>query len=330
MEVSNMAHPHLINILDRENCVSATNGFYPDGEVMEEQRTLTMPEGENRLFCFTDSIMHPAKGETDEAVGLHEHHQGYETFFVESGGLDFYIDGKKTRVNKGNIIHIQPYEAHGMIFRDHTIYRGAFHNWNCVDDTAATTLLETHYPDAKKDPDFFALLIKNIDMYMRERADFVETPVTEVSAIRNPDRPMARFDLDGVTLKMLTARWENGGVNELWRAELDKGFHAEWDAFPETPELYYVVEGAIKFKVYDEEFTAGPDSIVKIPKYAPHSIVALEKSALYDLGGTTQWFALLQDRASILKFDPERAKDPATKAALKEKFGCQIKSFGIN
>lgn len=324
-----MKHPYLIHIKDPQDWLYHTNGYDKEGDVMEEQRTLTMPEGEHRNFCFTDSLMYPAKDLSGDAVFLHEHHQGYETFFVESGGLDFYIDGKKCRVDKGNIIHIQPYEVHGMTFRDKTIYRGAFLDWNCIDDSASTRLLEEHYPDAKKDPKFFSLLISNIDLHGRERADFSEAPASEVPAVRNPSRPMAEFKLNGVTMKMITGRWENGGIKELWRADMEKGFFAEWVDFPATTELYYVVEGQIKFKVYDDEFTVGPDSLVKIPKYAPHSFVVLEKSAMYDIGGTTRWYALLQDRASILKYDPDRAKKPETMAELKAKFGCQIKAIGL-
>lgn len=324
-----MKHPYLIDISNKDNWLFATNGYNPDGSISEEQRTISMSEGPRKLYCFTDSLMHPAQNLNPDKVGLHEHHQGYETFFVESGSMVFYINEKKTVVNKGNIIHIQPYEAHGMIFRDYTIYRGTFHDWNCADDSVATTLLEKHYPNAKKDPDFFSLLISNIDMYMREPADFPEVPPSEVAAVRNPDKPMAEFLLNGVTMKMITGRWENGGVKELWRAEIDEGFHAQWVDYPTMQELFYVTEGKIQFKVYDEVFTAGPNCLVKIPKYAPHSLVAQEKSVMYDIGGQTQWYALLQDCESIKKYDPERGKITENMDSLKAKYGCLIKSYGV-
>jgi hypothetical protein len=128
---------------------------------------------------------------------------------------------------------------------------------------------------------------------------------------------------------MITGRWENGGIKELWRAELSKGFFAQWQEYPTIQDLFYVQSGKIEFKVYDEVFTAGPDCLVKIPKYAPHSLVVQEDAVLYDIGGQTQWYALLQDRASILKFNPERAQKPETMDALKAKFGCLIKTCGM-
>ncbi|MDR1589634.1 MAG: cupin domain-containing protein [Oscillospiraceae bacterium] len=320
-----MKNNYLIDITDKENWLFPTNGYDQEGDVQEEQRTISMPEGPHKLYCFTDSLMHPAKStDPDGPVFLHEHHEGYETFFVESGGLDFYIDGKYCAVKPGSVIHIQPYQAHGMIFRDYTIYRGIFHDWNCADDSVATSLLERHYPDAKKDPVFFDLLIKNIDMYMRERADFEPAAPEDVNPVRDPGKPLARFELDGVTMKMLTARWENGGIKELWRAEMKKGFTAKWESYPTVQDLFYINKGLVRFKVYDEEFTAGENCLVKIPKYAPHSFIVEQDAVMYDVGGQTEWYSLLQDYTSIKCFDPEKAKNPEAIAALKAKFGCKV------
>ena len=325
-----MTHPYLININDKDNWLYPTNGYNPDGSLSEEQRTLSMPEGIHKMFCYTDSLMYPTQMEHfDGKVGMHDHHFGFETFFVEGGAMDLYIDGKRCRVEAGNVIHLQPYQAHGMVFHEPTIYRGIFHDWNCIDDAVATSSLEKHIPDAKKDPKFFGLLIANIDMFMREQAvDYPLAPISEVSAVRSPDAPLAKFELDGVTAKMMTARWENNGVKELWRFELEPGFFAQWEDYPAMQEMYYIREGAVRFKVYDEEFLAGPDSIVKIPKYAPHSLVTEEKTVLHDVGGLTQWYSLLSDRDSIAKTDPIRLSDPEATTALKAKYNCNIKSYG--
>jgi mannose-6-phosphate isomerase-like protein (cupin superfamily) len=156
----------------------------------------------------------------------------------------------------------------------------------------------------------------------------VETPVEQVSAVRHISRPMDSFRLDGVTMKMITARWENGGVNEMWAAEMEPGFYAEWVEFPTENEMYYVTEGEIKFKVYDEEFVAYPECFVKIPLYASHSIHALKRSVMYDINGLPRWQAFLQDRAGILN-DPARANDLDVMEKLKLKFGVQVKSIGM-
>ena len=325
-----MKHPYLIDLFDKDNWLYPTASFNSDGGIMEEQRTITMPEGVHRLFTYTDSVMHRSlEQDTNGRIFMHDHHDGYETFFVESGSMTLFIDGKKCLVEKGNIIHLQPYQAHGMIYHDDVIYRGAFHDWNCIDDAVSTSLLETYHPDAKKYPEFMGMLMENIDMYFREAAaDYIESPASEVTAVRNPARPLQQFSFDGCVMKMITARWENGGVNELWLAELEPGFTAEWVDYPSAQELYYINKGEIKFKVYDTEFTAGQDCLVKIPKYAPHSMEALKQSAIYDVGGLTKWQAFLGDYVSVKKYDPERLKDDAAMAALRKKYGCNIKSIG--
>jgi quercetin dioxygenase-like cupin family protein len=323
-----MNNPYLRDMRDSGCWLYPTVAKDSSGNVGEEQRTIVMPEGPHRRFTFTDSLMHPSPPAKDGAIGLHEHWQGYETFFVDSGSLDFYINGQKCRVKAGDIIHMQPYEAHGFVFLDRVRFRGAFLNWNCADDAFATNLMEQHVPDAKSDPKYFGILLKNIDLHMREAADCVEVPAEECRAVRNPDRPLAEFRLDGATAKMLTARWENGGLRELWRFEMEPGFRAEWKDYPESTEVYYVTEGKIRFRVYDEEFVAERDCVVYVPKYAPHGFEVVEKAALYDIGGVTRWYALFQDYFSLLKRSPERLSDGKTLDALKEKYGCPVKAAG--
>lgn len=324
-----MKHPYLIDLNDEENWLYAQMlGAKPDGTRGEDQRTILHGQGAHRLFLVTDSVMYPGD---DKDMHFHEHLTGYEYFFVDSGGMDLYVDNKKTYVEPGSIIHLQPHQAHGMSFRAPTKYRGFFHDMRNSDSSYERYLLRMNRPDVAKSPDYFARFITpEHDSARRECFEWVEVPASEVSAVRHISRPMAEFKLDGVTMKMITARWENAGVLEIWAAEMEKGFFAEWVEFPDMTEMYYITSGKIQFKVYNEEFSAYPECIVKIPRYASHSIKALEDSVMYDMGGLTRWHALLQDRGGILKNDPERAKLPETFEDLKAKYGCQIKAYGLD
>lgn len=322
-----MKHPYLIDLNNRENWLYPIELIGPNGIKGEDQRTINMAEGPRKLFCVTDSVMYPHE---PGKLHCHEHQIGYEDFFVDSGGLDLYINGKKTYVAPGNIIHLQPFEAHGMNFHAPTKYRGFFHDLRNSDYAPERAILQAKKPDAMKDPEFTKLRMGNADIMMREQPEWLEVLPEQVAAVRNIDRPMAAFELKGITMKMITARWENGGVNEMWAAEMEPGFHAEWDEYPTDTEMYYVTAGKIKFRVYDEEFIAYSECVVKIPKFASHSILAQTKAVMYDIGGLTRWYAFLQDRSSIMKYDPERANKPETLADLKVKFGCQIKSIGLD
>jgi len=138
---------------------------------------------------------------------------------------------------------------------------------------------------------------------------------------------MAKFEINGAVMKMITARWENGGKKEIWLAEMEPGFYAEWDGYPTTQDLFYVTEGKIKFRVYDTEFVAEKDCLVKIPKYAPRAFEVLEQASMYDVGGITRWYALLQDFSALKKFKPEEATKEAFDE-MRKRFGCQVKEYG--
>jgi mannose-6-phosphate isomerase-like protein (cupin superfamily) len=324
-----MKHPYLIDLNNEENWLNPQVLRRPDGTPGEDQRTINIGEGVHRLFCVTDSIMYPSDLK-NSVMHFHEHTEGYEYFFVDSGGMDLYVDCKKTYVAPGSIIFFQPLQAHGMSFRAPSKYRGVFHDMKNSDTANERAILRKNRPEVVNAPDYFKRFVASQhDTVMREPFPCEEVPVEQVSAVRHIDRPLIQFKLDGVTMKMITARWENGGVNEMWAAEMAPGFHAEWVEYPAENEMYYITEGEIEFKVYDEVFTAYPECFVKIPLYASHRIKAVKKSVMYDIGGLTRWQALLQDRSGILN-DPERAKDPEVMEWLKAKYGCQIESYGLS
>ena len=317
----------LIDMNDKANWLyESTSPPTAGGHIIEENRVILMPEGEHKLFAFTDAVMHHVP---DGQIGEHEHHIGYETFFVDSGSMDFYCLGEYCELKKGDLVHIQPYVSHGMSFHEDTRYRGIFQDWGIIDNFHEVFALRKFDPDASAKMMEQGVRMGAMDMYRREKADYKKVPPESISAVRNPSRPLKEFKLDGVTMKMIVGRWECGGVREIWRAEMKKGFHAEWVDFPTLPELFYVTEGTVKFKVYGEEYTAFPDCLVKIPKLAPHSLIAETDAAMYDLAGLTCWYGFLHDLSAIKKSDPGKAKDPEFLKELRAATDCMIKSIGV-
>jgi quercetin dioxygenase-like cupin family protein len=319
---------YLIDLNDPENFIAPVTIKAPDGYVLEDQHTLIMPEGPRRHFTMTDSVMHTTRPGADPHY--HEHYWGYEVFFVDSGGMDVYINGQKAYIKPGSILFLQPYQAHGMFFYADTKYRGFFHDLPYNDEGEAGMLLRKYHPDYMTDPEFPVEIRPLSDHFLREPPyDFKEVPPEECQPIRHKDRPMAQFELPGAAMKMLAGRWENGGLCELWCFEMKKGFYAESYPFPANADLYYVTDGEVKFKVYDEEFVAKAEHLVKIPKYAPRSFEALTESVMYDVGGLPRWYAYLADRESVMALDPERAAKPETLDELRKKLGVHYKEFGV-
>ena len=318
---------YLIDLNDPENFINPLELKGPDGYIGEHQHTIFMPEGERKHFTMTDSIMHTTRPGSDPH--FHEHRVGYEIFFVDSGGMDIFIDKQKAYIKPGSVLFMQPFQAHGMNFHADVKYRGFFHDLPYNEEGEAGMLLRKYSPDFMTDPEFPKEIMPAGDHHLREPYyNFKEVPPEECKPIRHRERPMVQYDMPGAVFKMLAGRWESGGLCELWCFELEKGFFAESYPYPGTQDLYYVTEGEIKFKVYDEEFVAKTEHLVKIPKYAPRSFEALTDAVMYDVGGLPRWDAYLADRESVLALDPERAAKPETLDGLQKKFGIPYNKFG--
>jgi quercetin dioxygenase-like cupin family protein len=325
-----MASVFLIDLNDQKNRKDVAIGRTPDGRIGSEVAAIIPPEGPRQMFWMLDTVMFamPEGTDPDKNHMPHEHRFGYETFFVDGGKFWLYIEGMKTLVTKGDILHLQAAQIHGMAFLEDTKYRGTYHDLTVDPNGPALNNVLAHMPEVKDDPDFMKLMpsVKGgLDMVPHERSLFREVPAQQCPAVRNPKRPLAEYRLDGVTMKILTQRWENAGANELCCAEMEPGFKAEWVKYPKNRELFYLRSGQIKFNVMGEEFVAHDECIINIPKFAPHSLEVLAKAELYDLGGLTFWSSFMHDYMSIKTYDPERFNNPEVISALKDKFNCQIK-----
>jgi len=300
----------------------------PDGKPSEEMAVFIVPEiiDGHKLFGMTDSIMFSSEG---HEMPFHQHRTGYETWFVDSNAMDISINGLVTRVEPGSFFHLQPYMIHRMYMYGDVKFRGFFQDWTGADSVPYTQLMEYYQPGLKAKFKQTAFFTEAGDHFIHEPMDCVRVPNEQMPAVRHPDRPLAKFELEGVTIKLMVGRWECGGVREINYFEFEKGFKAETVDFPAYRELYYVREGQIKFKIFNDEFVAYPECLVDIPKYIPHSMEALTKAAMYDIGGLTCWYDTLHDYTTILKKFPEKAKDPVEIEKRRALNRFQIKSFGL-
>ena len=316
---------YLYDLNDPKNFIEQVDMKRPDGRVFEHQHTILMPENPRRNFCMTDSIM--LKSPEGSPPAMHVHRESYEIFFVDSGGMDSYVNGQKAYVKPGSILFYQPFQAHGAYFHENVKFRGFFHDRPYYEEGDAYFLLHSSNPDFLLDPELPLDNLPMKDFIDRETPyNYKEVPPEQCSCIRHRERPMAQFNLEGgCTAKMLTGRWENSGLCEMWCFEMKKGFSAESDKYPKITDLYYVTEGEIKFRVYNEEFIAKTEHVVKIPRWTPRRFEALTDAVMYDVGGMPMWYSYFLDRESIHGLAPERAKDPKTWETLRKKFDIHYK-----
>ena len=304
--------------------------FFPNGAISSEAGSVVDPAGPHLLYWMLDTVMYkvPEGTDIDTAHMSHVHRNGYETFFVDSGSLYLFINGQKCLVKKGDIVQLQAGQAHGMYFLEETKWRGTYLDYVVPTEMNDALRVMAMMPELADDPELKALN-PGMDNIKLEPLNYKEVPAEECWAVKNIDRPHAEYKFDGVTMKVIVERWENGGTKEMCCAVMEPGFTAEWEKYPRLRELFFVRSGKVKFKVMNEEFIADDECVVDIPRYAPHSIEVLEKTEMFDLGGQTMWSLFLQNYESIRNRAPERLNDPATLQALKDKFDCPIKSIGM-
>ena len=320
-----MEYQYLIDVNDEKNWLYPIINREANGNVWEEARTVHFPMGKESLMRVTDSVFHP-----QPSAHCHYHRNAYEIFFWSMAPFDFYSGGKVAEVQPGSITLHRPYDAHGFAFRDLTRKVGFFHRMDMtLDDGMCGALLREKRPDARKRPDFPKVGPVLPDIARAEDpVDYKRVDWKEMDSVRHISRPLAVEHFDGVTMKMLIARWETGGVKEVWAAEMERGFTACSNPFPLKTEMLYVTEGEVKFTVYDDTFVAHRECIVKLPKYGEYRIEALTDAVVYDVNGQTEWFGLFRDLSSIRCTDPARLADGEAMRELRFRHNREIRAIG--
>lgn len=324
-----MENKYLYDLNDRASSWrNAVTEYREDGSENFTVARIIEPEGPRMIYWMMDDYSNADTKDTDHNVSqfTHWHRAGYETFFVDSGSLWLYINGQKAKASKGDIVHLQAGQNHGMGWLEDTKWRGTYSDLLVPQETREVANVIAHMPEYKNDPELKAF-DKGMDHVDSEPFLCKEVPTEQCLAIKNPSRPWASYDFDKLTVKTIVERWENGGKKELTLFSMKAGFTAQWEKFPRYRELLYVRSGKVKFNVMHDEFIAHDECVVDIPRFAPHSLEALEDSEVYDLGGLTMWSLFMQSYASIKYYDPERLAKPETLAKLREEFNVPVISI---
>lgn len=322
--------PYVIDLDDHEGSgIPTMIRYHANGEKEEEMSPVLDGEGPHGLYNVTDTVMckMPTGVTPEEASGMaHMHTCGYETFFVDSGKMLLYVDGQRTVVETGDIVHLQAGQMHAMASLEDVKWRGFFHDLDSFADGAQVTAVTQRIPSAAGDPAFNAA--KQARDFIRcERPVYVDVPPEAMGAVKNPKRPLAAYEFEGFTAKVIVPRWENAGVTECLLAEAEAGVSFRW-GYHRVREQYYVRRGRVKLSIFGEEHIAGKACLINVPKLAPYTLTVLEDAEIYDMGGQTRWHAYLRDLASVRAYDSARLTDKAAMEELKAKYGIELESAG--
>jgi mannose-6-phosphate isomerase-like protein (cupin superfamily) len=129
-----------------------------------------------------------------------------------------------------------------------------------------------------------------------------------------------------MTIKARAA--DTGGALGLVEGTFYEGFGPPLHVHHREDEGMLVLEGEIRFRQGMEDFIAGPDTLVWVPREVPHAFRVQSPSAralvIVSPGGLEQMFAEGGVPVSEAAEPPTQEYDPDAARALAEKFGFDV------
>lgn len=296
----------------------------------EHVHQFTWPEGPMMKNECSDTIYDNAT-----VTPYHEHTHGVEIFIISRGHVEATIRNKRTMVDKGDIILIQPYEGHGFIHYDDgegMVWRETFQEIDMSGGIERKCRIKDNYGDELYyEPEFRKRYLAANGDIARTAPEPVDVPKEQVPEIRPYDFGMSVYQFGKLTLKQKVGRWETHGVKEVWQMHAGKGVKLEWNDPYGASEIFLVVKGKTHWKVLDEEFDATGDCYVKVPPYAKHSVEVLaDDTEIIHLGCSCYLNDMLEEYTALCKREPERMADPEEAKKLARRFNCYLTGYVVD
>ena len=279
-------------------------------------------QGPRLINELADTIYHK-----DAVERYHEHRIGYETFLIDGGSAEVFINGKTAVIEKGDMIQIRPLVGHGFhLLEEGTIWREMFQDLNLYAIEEETDTLRTYSPEYFNDPDFKARRLE------RAGVSFLEAPVCQpVSKYDIPElRPKGwainSFTFPDAEFHLKVGRWETDGVKEIWEIAPRNGLRVDWQIPHPDTDLFLVTSGAVRVQADgDHDFVAREHEIINIPPFYKHSITVLEDDTrLLAYNVQSHLLHILQQFKYDGVHDPEKLKDQAYVESVLRGFNCWV------
>jgi quercetin dioxygenase-like cupin family protein len=121
---------------------------------------------------------------------------------------------------------------------------------------------------------------------------------------------------------------DTGGSLGLVEGQFYRGFGPPLHVHSREDEAFYILEGEIRFRQGEEDFTAGTGDWVWGPRGVPHAFKVVSETAralvLVTPGGFEEMFVVGGTPAAGTAAPPSQAYDPAAAAALAERFEFEV------
>lgn len=245
-------------------------------------------------------------------VPYHEHEAGYETFLIDGGAIEIHAMGKYVVAKKGDLVHIPPYMPHSIkILEDNSIWRGFLQEIFMVQMMYDEFRLRAHTPNPMDDPEFRK---KNTARHKSMFYSFVPydipVPAEEVPTVRPYDFGFAKYQFNGIDLRLKVGRWETHGSKEVWQMRMKKGYTISWDGINPYDNLFDVFSGSVEVTLEGHEpFIANARDLLRIPKWIAGKFTMLEDTVLLDVYCQGALLRSLDELNGIKASAPEKLVD---------------------
>lgn len=271
----------------------------------------------------------------DDKVNYHYHDHGYELFTILSGSVECVLGGKRCIAHTGDMILVKPFTPHAFAYlEDGTVWQEVILELSLYENERSLGRVVQNCPEKLEDPEFMRRFQAG-----NGRRDYPGFPVLDSELVEPRDMPTFRakgdsyksYSFPGITCNMKFAKWDLGGVKEVWELVLDQGYTLKWE-FVHTPDLFIVKEGSVRVEVQNcETQIARKGDIIHIPSYTRHTITALEKNTvLHDFNCEMDLLMMLEELTLRSASNPALRTDEEFLAALKESHGCPVAWAGYS
>lgn len=203
-------------------------------------------------------------------IPYHYHEKGFLTFLIEKGVIKVTLNGKAFTLEEGDIVNFEPFCPYGY------------------EIAAANTQIKEMYTDFEQVGNYFEL---------PEPVDCEEIRKEDVSFVVTKDSGRHIFQHEGISFYQKTARYQLGGLKEIWEYRIDKGYKLNFNAECDEEAVYFVRSGELEVISEGEVFKASKEGqeLIRIPANTAYSMKAItDESIVIDFNVTSHLFRLLE------------------------------------
>lgn len=192
-------------------------------------------------------IVYPLAG---ESLSYRYHEKGFKTLLIKSGSLRITVNGNRFVMEKGDMVTFEPFCPYGYeVLSANTELREILTCFEEIDNCK--------------------------ELY--EAANAEQKDKRDVFFVTGSGRGRHIFEYEGIRLMQKTARYQLGGIREIWEYQIDKGYTLSFEAAGHEEKLYFIESGKFQVKAGDKVYEKDKGDVepISIPAGTPYQITAL-------------------------------------------------------